>query len=76
MADGNHLYYSHILRRAKKSGSRDHPHEYLQIVESYRDSSSVRQGVIATMGRLDQLKSSGRIDGLMQSVARFSAARF
>lgn len=58
--------------RAKKSGSKDHPHEYLQIVESYRDGSSVRQRVIATLGRLDQLKASGQIDGLMQSLARFS----
>ena len=58
--------------RAKKSGSHDHPHEYLQIVESYRDGSSVRQRVIATLGRLDQIKASGQIDGLMQSLARFS----
>jgi hypothetical protein len=64
-------YYAAMFFRAKKSGSRDHPHEYLQIVESYRDGSSVRQRVIATLGRLDQLKASGQIDGLMQSLARF-----
>jgi hypothetical protein len=58
--------------RAKKSGSKDRPHEYLQIVESYRDGSSVRQRVIATLGRVDHLKASGQIDGLMQSLARFS----
>lgn len=58
--------------RAKKSGSKHQPHEYLQIVESYRDGSSVRQRVIATLGRLDQLKASGQIDGLMRSLARFS----
>jgi hypothetical protein len=66
------IYYEAMFFRAKKSGSKDHPHEYLQIVESYRDGSSVRQRVIATLGRLDQLKASGQIDGLMQSLARFS----
>jgi len=65
-------YHHAMFFRAKKSGSKDHPHEYLQIVESYRDGSSVRQRVIATLGRLDQLKASGQIDGLMQSLARFS----
>ena len=45
--------------RAKKSGSKNHPHEYLQIVESFRDGSTVRQRVIATLGRLDHLKASG-----------------
>jgi len=58
--------------RAKKSGSKSQPHEYLQIVESYRDGTAVRQRVIATLGRLDQLRASGQIDGLMKSLARFS----
>ena len=58
--------------RIKKSGSQKAPHEYLQIVESYRDGKSVRQRVIGTLGRLDQLKASGQIDGLVKSLARFS----
>jgi len=58
--------------RIKKSGSKNAPHEYLQIVESFRDGKSVRQRVIATLGRLDQLKASGNIDGLVKSLARFS----
>lgn len=58
--------------RAKKSGSKGHPHHYLQIVESFRDGSTVRQRVLATLGRLDQLKAAGQIDSLMQSLARFS----
>ena len=58
--------------RAKKSGPRDNPHHYLQIVESYRDGQSVRQRVIATVGRLDHLKASGQIDSLVKSLARFS----
>lgn len=58
--------------RAKKSGSRRHPHRYLQIVESYRVGQEVRQRVIVTLGRLDRLQASGQIDGLMRSLSRFS----
>jgi hypothetical protein len=58
--------------RAKKSGSKHNPHEYLQIVESFRDGKSVRQRVIATLGRMDHLKASGQIDALMRSLARFT----
>jgi hypothetical protein len=58
--------------RAKKSGSKKYPHHYLQIVESFRDGKTVRQRVIATLGRLDHLRASGEIDGLAKSLARFS----
>lgn len=58
--------------RAKKSGSKNSPQHYLQIVESFRDGKSVRQRVICTLGRLDQLQQSGQIDALMQNLARFS----
>jgi hypothetical protein len=58
--------------RAKKGGSKDHPHQYLQIVESYRDGHTVRQRVIATLGRLDALQAQGAIDSLVRSLARFS----
>ena len=58
--------------RVKKSGAKSNSHEYLQIVESFRDGKSVRQRVIGTLGRLDQLKASGQIDGLVKSLARFS----
>jgi hypothetical protein len=58
--------------RAKKSGSKERPHEYLQVVESYRDGKTVRQRILATLGRLDHLKASGQIDALMESLSRFS----
>lgn len=66
------LYYCPIFFRAKKSGAKNNPHQYLQIVESFRDGRSVRQRVIATLGRLDHLKASGQVDGLVKSLARFS----
>ena len=44
---------------------------YLQIVESHRTGDRVRQRVIATLGRLDELESSGQLDRLLRSGARF-----
>jgi hypothetical protein len=58
--------------RVKRGGNQANPHDYLQIVESYRDGTSVRQRVIATLGRLDQLRAEGQLDGLIKSLSRFS----
>jgi hypothetical protein len=44
---------------------------YLQIVESHRSGDRVRQRVIATLGRLDELEASGQLDRLLRSGARF-----
>jgi len=54
--------------RVKPSG----PRQYLQIVENYRENGRVRQRVIATLGRVDQLAVSGDVDGLMRSLGRFA----
>ena len=42
--------------RKKTSGGR----AYLQIVESRRDGGQVRQQVIATLGRYEDLRESGQ----------------
>jgi len=53
--------------RQKKSGNR----VYLQIVENrWRDGRS-KQRVIATLGRLDRLRQTGQLEGLLRSGARF-----
>ena len=54
--------------RVKKSGN----YQYLQLVENQRIDGRVRQRVIATLGRLDVLQESGRIDALIASCARFA----
>ncbi len=46
---------------------------YLQIVESRRQGNQVRQQVIATLGRYDELRDSGQLDRLLRSGARFAA---
>jgi transposase len=59
--------------RAKRSVQNGRTYEYLQIVESFRDGGRVRQKIIATLGRLDELKESGKLEGLMTSIAQFSS---
>jgi len=61
-----------VFVRVKRSGTGPHTREYLQIVESRRDGRRVRQHVIATLGRRDQLVADGTLDHLLQSLARFS----
>ncbi|HLW89997.1 MAG TPA: hypothetical protein VKS78_01685 [Roseiarcus sp.] len=46
---------------------------YLQIVESRREGAAVRQQVIATLGRVDELQASGQLERLLRSGARFAA---
>jgi hypothetical protein len=57
-----------VFFRRKKSGN----NEYLQIVENNWEQGRSRQKVIATLGRLDELKASGQLDRLLASGARFS----
>jgi hypothetical protein len=54
--------------RVKPSGRR----KYLQVAESFREGRKVRQRVVCTLGRLDELQAEGNIDGLLKSLARFA----
>lgn len=57
-----------MFARVKKSGR----YEYLQIVHNERIGDRVKQRVIATLGRLDQLRETGQLDAMLSSCARFS----
>ena len=57
-----------MFARAKKSGK----YQYLQIVENKKEKGKVRQRVIATVGRIDQLQSKGQVETLIRSLSRFS----
>ena len=46
---------------------------YLQIVESRRTGDQVRQQVIATLGRYEDLQASGQLERLLRSGARFAS---
>lgn len=51
--------------RTKKSG----PRTYLQIVENHRVGGQIKQRVIATLGRLEELQGSGQLESLLRSGA-------
>ena len=57
-----------MFARVKKTG----PYEYLQIVENRREDKKSRQRVIATVGRMDELRAKGQIETLTRSLSRFS----
>ena len=54
--------------RLKKSGQRG----YVQIVENKRDGATVRQKVIANLGRADELAASGALASLIASGAKLT----
>jgi len=54
--------------RAKKRG----PWTYLMVVENQWIDGRVRQTVLHSLGRLDVLMATGKLDGLIVSAARFS----
>jgi len=54
--------------RAKRSGGR----RYLQLVENERVEGKVRQRVVASLGRMDELEASGQLVRLTESLARLT----
>ncbi len=54
--------------RIKKSKT----HQYLQIVENSRHDGRVKQRVLHTLGRLDELQKDGKLVSLLASGARFA----
>ncbi|MGH9052388.1 MAG: IS1634 family transposase [Acidimicrobiia bacterium] len=46
----------------KRVRSGERVYEYLQLVEGRREEGKVRQRVVATLGRVDELKASGQLD--------------
>lgn len=57
-----------MFMREKPSGK----YRYLQVVHNRRVKGKVKQEVIATLGRVDVLRKTGQIDGLLASGSRFA----
>ena len=45
-----------------------HGYKYLRILESKREGAKVKQRVLATLGQLDALSATGKIDDLTLSL--------
>ncbi|MDP2855521.1 MAG: transposase, partial [bacterium] len=58
--------------RFKRSIQNGVTYEYLQIAESFRQNGKPRQRILATLGRRDRLEAEGKIDSLVESLAKFS----
>ena len=56
--------------RVKRVRRGDQVYEYVQLVEGRREGGKVRQRVVATLGRLDELKASGQLDRFAGAFAR------
>lgn len=54
--------------RVKPSGK----YKYLQVVENSRVGKKVKQHVLCTLGRLDKLTESNKLDGLAESILKFT----
>jgi hypothetical protein len=50
--------------RVKPAGQ----YRYLQIAQNYREGKKVKQKVLCTLGRVDELTQSGKVDALAQSL--------
>jgi transposase len=55
--------------RVKKTGE----YQYLQIVQTYREGRKVKQRVVSTLGRLDKLQEKGEVDGIINSLSKYSS---
>jgi hypothetical protein len=55
--------------RVKPSGK----YRYLQIAENYREGKKVKQKILCTLGRVDELTESGKLDALAESLLRFGS---
>ena len=54
--------------RVKRAGK----YQYLQLVENRREGKRTRQRIVATLSRLDRLRTKGQIDTLLRSLGRFA----
>ncbi|HYA47499.1 MAG TPA: IS1634 family transposase [Burkholderiales bacterium] len=60
----------HVVRRGDKH------YAYLRLVQAFRtEQGTVRHRILASLGRLDQLKSSGQLDQLAAAFARLDPPR-
>jgi transposase len=54
--------------RVKTTGN----NQYLQIVENHREGTKVKQHILGTLGRVDQIVGTKEIDGLIAKLSRYT----
>ena len=46
--------------------------QYLQIVETYREGGKVKQRILLSLGRVDELRASGELDRMAEALVRLT----
>ena len=62
------ITFVYMFVRIKTTGK----NQYLQIVQNHREGSKVKQQILGTLGRVDQVAGSKDIDSLISKLSRFS----
>lgn len=75
MDNSNNIYYIcsvliliAMFIRIKTTGK----NQYLQIVRTYREGAKVKQQILGTLGRVDQVVGTRNIDSLISKLSRYS----
>lgn len=63
------MYFKVLTFPRKKDGS---VRQYLQLVETYREGTKVKQRILLSLGRVEQLRASGELDRMADALARLS----
>ena len=63
------LIFIVMFVRLKTTGN----NQYFQIVKTYREGNKVRQQILGTLGRVEQVVGSKDIDSLISKLSRYSA---
>jgi len=60
-----------MFTRLKTVRARGRTYHYVQLVENHRENGQVRQRLIASLGRLDQLLDQGDLEQVVKGLVRY-----
>ena len=61
------MFFKILTFPRKKDGSL---RQYLQLVETYREGKKVKQRILLSLGRVDDLRTSGELDRMADALVR------
>src|SRR3990172_8125644 len=63
------MFFKVLTFPRKKDGSL---RQYLQLVETYREGGKVKQRILLSLGRIDELRASGELDRMADALVRLT----
>ncbi len=61
-----------MFTRLKTVTAKDRAYRYVQIVENRREGGKVRQHIVASLGRLDQLQAQGELQRIIEGLVKLT----